>query len=213
MDISEKFWPPPPDTVVNNFNRICVNATLTWVGMCVSLCGAVTGCDHVEDFTWSLLFCTALPSDNEHSFRSHLIEMSSLAGALDGHTHPRHSKMHYNPIVEAAPSRNESEAQDEDEEMDDDLFGNDNDVEEQKRLRSVHKLGIGFLCYLCYIISLIPRFQNTCIANCFRAGFWAPAFSRTWAQTGLRIWRGRRASGNFSWSQGSTCHFSESPCS
>lgn len=76
--------------------------------------------------------------------------MSSLAGALDGYTHPRLPKMHYNPIsddIEMPPSKNES-AQDDDEEMDDDLFGNDNDVEEQKRLRSVQKLGICILCYL-----------------------------------------------------------------
>ena len=76
-----------------------------------------------------------------HSFLSHLIEMSSLAGALDGYTHQTHSKMHYNnPIsedVDMTASKNDSEAQDDDEEMDDDLFGNDNDVEEQKRLRSV----------------------------------------------------------------------------
>jgi RNA polymerase-associated protein LEO1 len=58
--------------------------------------------------------------------------------------------MHYNPIsddVDMPPSKNESGAQDDDEEMEDDLFGNDNEVEEHKRLRSVqekNKLGIGF---------------------------------------------------------------------
>ena len=97
--------------------------------------------------------------------------MSSLAGALDGYTHPRLSKMHHNPIVEMTPSKFESEAQEDDEEMEDDLFGNDNDVEEQKHLRSVPNLGIGFYCYLCYFITLFPHFQSTCIAYCFRAGF------------------------------------------
>ena len=84
--------------------------------------------------------------------------MSSLAGALDGYTHPRHTKTHYNPVsedIEMTANKNESEAQDDDEEMDDDLFGNDNDVEEQKRLRSVQNLGIHFLCYLCYLCYFI----------------------------------------------------------
>ena len=67
--------------------------------------------------------------------------MSSLAGALDAYAQPRHPKMmQYNPIsddVEMTASKNEPEVQDDDEEMDDDLFGNDNDVEEPKRLRSV----------------------------------------------------------------------------
>lgn len=96
--------------------------------------------------------------------------MSSLAGALDGYTHPRLPKSHYTPVsedIEMTANKNEPEAQDDDEEMDDDLFGNDNDVEEQKRLRSVQNLGICFLCYLCYFI----HFQDTCIAYCFRPGF------------------------------------------
>lgn len=98
----------------------------------------------------SLLLGTAL-SEIQHSFLIHL--MSSLAGALDGYTPPqRLQKMHYNisDDVEMTPSKNESEAQDDDEEMDDDLFGNDNDVEEQKRLRSVQKTRNGYLCHLCY---------------------------------------------------------------
>ena len=76
----------------------------------------------------------------KHSFPNHLIDMSSLAGALDGYTHPRHPKTHYHHTsddIDMTVSKNDPEAQDDDEEMDDDLFGNDNDVEEQKRLRSV----------------------------------------------------------------------------
>jgi len=68
--------------------------------------------------------------------------MSSLAGALDGYTHPHHAKMHYNHTsddIEMTASKIDSEAQDDDEEMEDDLFGNDNDVEEQKHVRSVKK--------------------------------------------------------------------------
>ena len=81
--------------------------------------------------------------------------MSSLAGALDGYTHQRHAKMHYNPIsddIEMTPSKNEPDAQDDDEEMDD-LFGNDNDVEEQKRLRSVQNSE--FDSYVIYVIYVI----------------------------------------------------------
>lgn len=76
--------------------------------------------------------------------------MSSLAGALDGYTHPRLPKTHYNHTsddIEMIASKNDSEAQDDDEEMDDDLFGNDNDVEEQKHLRSVQISELAFLCY------------------------------------------------------------------
>jgi hypothetical protein len=97
--------------------------------------------------------------------------MSSLAGALDGYTQMRHSKMQYNPIsedVEMTASKNEPEVLEDDEEMDDDLFGNDNDVEEHKRLRSVQNSELAYLCHLCYFTL---HFQNTCIANCFRAGF------------------------------------------
>ena len=102
--------------------------------------------------------------------------MSSLAGALDGYTQPRHPKMQYNPIsddVEMTASKNEPEAVDDDEEMDDDLFGNDNDVEEHKRLRSVQRLGtVIYTCHLCYFISfpehlhrqLLPgRILNVCL--------------------------------------------------
>lgn len=77
--------------------------------------------------------------------------MSSLAGALDGYTHPRQPKTHYNHIsddIEMPPSKIDSEAQDDDEEMDDDLFGNDNDVEEQKHLRSVPRNWLFFYVIL-----------------------------------------------------------------
>ena len=75
--------------------------------------------------------------------------MSSLAGALDGYTHPRLPKMQY-PIsedVEMTASKNEPEAQEDDEEMDD-LFGNDNDVEEHKRLRSVQNSEFALYIFL-----------------------------------------------------------------
>ena len=65
------------------------------------------------------------------------------------------------------PPRNDSEAQDDDEEMDDDLFGNDNDVEEQKHIRSVEILGIDIILFY----PSFPYFQNSRIAYCFRAGF------------------------------------------
>lgn len=61
--------------------------------------------------------------------------------------------MQYNPIsedVEMTASKNEPEAVDDDEEMEDDLFGNDNDVEEHKRLRSVQNSEFGLSCHLCY---------------------------------------------------------------
>ena len=65
--------------------------------------------------------------------------MSSLAGALDEYTHTRHPIPHYNHHTsdDIEMSKNDSEAQDNEEEMEDDLFGNDNDVEEQKHIRSV----------------------------------------------------------------------------
>ena len=46
--------------------------------------------------------------------------MSSLAGALDGYTQPRHPKMQYNPIsedVEMTASKNEPEGLEDDEEI------------------------------------------------------------------------------------------------
>lgn len=95
--------------------------------------------------------------------------MSSLAGALDGYTHPRHAKMQYtnSDDVEMTGSKNEPEAVDDDEEMDDDLFGNDNDVEEHKRLRSVQNSEMSYLCQISYFIL---HFQDICIANSFRPG-------------------------------------------
>ena len=89
--------------------------------------------------------------------------MSSLAGALDGYTQPRHPKMQYNPIsedVEMTASKNEPEGLEDDEEMEDDLFGNDNDVEEQKRLRSVQKLGIGLSLSFMLFYSSFPEHQH-----------------------------------------------------
>jgi RNA polymerase-associated protein LEO1 len=86
--------------------------------------------------------------------------MSSLAGALDGYTHPHLPKMQYNSIsddVEMTASKNEPEALDDDEEMDDDLFGNDNDVEEHKRLRSVQNSEFAYLCHLCHLKKIISR--------------------------------------------------------
>ena len=70
-----------------------------------------------------------------------------------------------------------------------------------------------YVIYDIYVMLFYSHLQDICIANCFRTGFWAPGFSRARTQTGLGIWRGRRASGNFSWGQGSTCLFSESTCS
>jgi hypothetical protein len=86
--------------------------------------------------------------------------MSSLAGALDGYTHPHLPKMQYNSIsddVEMTASKNEPEALDDDEEMDDDLFGNDNDVEEHKRLRSVQNSEFAYLCHLCHLKKSFPE--------------------------------------------------------
>lgn len=93
--------------------------------------------------------------------------MSSLAGALDGYTSSRHSKMHYNHSsddVEMTASKIDSEAQDDDEEMNDDLFGNDNDIEEQKHVRYCEIFGIDIH------FGSVPYFQNTCIAYRFRPG-------------------------------------------
>ena len=110
--------------------------------------------------------------------------MSSLAGALDGYAHPRHSKTPYNHAsdgVDMLTSKNDSEAQDDDEEMDDDLFGNDNDVEEQKHLGSVKISELNRI----FISHSFPYFQNTCIAHCFRPGFATVPRART--KTGLGI--------------------------
>lgn len=73
--------------------------------------------------------------------------MSSLAGALDEYTHTRLPKTHYNHTageIEMTASKNDSEAQD-DEEMEDDLFGNDNDVERQVRFVQISELGFFYV--------------------------------------------------------------------